>query len=143
MATTPATTFEPHNSTHACQPAQELPIICISTSPLHVLYKQAQLPQGLGVLCGKAVTHLAQDCVCLHGIAFGKENPSPNDNPQKVMANSLLAMKKKISYFMVNRLPCWDPLHNHGNPTKSTEVKDLIAFVKKKETRGKRQEVPS
>ena len=68
--------------------------------------------------------------------AFGKENPSPNDNPQKGMANSLLAIKKKISYFMVNRLPSWDPLHNHGNPTKSTEVNDLIAFVKKKETRG-------
>ncbi|KAL3763929.1 LOW QUALITY PROTEIN: hypothetical protein ACHAW5_008367 [Stephanodiscus triporus] len=30
----------------------------------------------------------------------------------------------------------WDPLYNHGNPTKSTEVNDLIAFVKKKETRG-------
>ncbi|KAL3771136.1 hypothetical protein ACHAWO_013503, partial [Cyclotella atomus] len=30
----------------------------------------------------------------------------------------------------------WDPLHNHGNPTKSTEVNDLISFVKKKETRG-------
>ena len=27
--------------------------------------------------------------------AFGKENPSPNDNPQKGMANSLLAIKKK------------------------------------------------
>ena len=68
--------------------------------------------------------------------AFGKENRSPNDNPQKGMANSLLAIKKKISYFMVNRLPSWDPLHNHGNPTKSTEVNDLIAFVKKKETLG-------
>jgi len=52
------------------------------------------------------------------------------------MVNSLLAIKKKISYFIVNCLPSWDPLHNHGNPTKSTEVNDLIAFVKKKETRG-------
>ena len=50
--------------------------------------------------------------------AFGKEDPSPNDNPQKGMANSLLTIKKKLSYFMINRLPSWDPLHNHGNPTK-------------------------
>ncbi|KAL7513414.1 hypothetical protein ACHAXN_010510, partial [Cyclotella atomus] len=75
-------------------------------------------------------------CAYMAYKAFGKEDPSPNDNPQKGMANSLLAIKKKLSYFMVNRLPSWDPLHNHGNPTKSTEVNDLISFVKKKETRG-------
>ena len=68
--------------------------------------------------------------------AFGKEDPSPNDNPQRGMSNSLLAIKKKLSYFMVNRIPSWDPTHQTGNPTKSTQLNDLIAFVKKKETRG-------
>ena len=67
---------------------------------------------------------------------FGKEDPSPNNNPRKGMANSLLAIKKQLSYFMVNRLPSWDQMHNTGNPTKSSEVNDLISFVKKKETRG-------
>jgi hypothetical protein len=69
-------------------------------------------------------------------LAFGIENPSPDDNPTKGKCNSLLAYKKMLSFFMINRLPSWDELHRSGNPTKSSIVNDLIAFVKKKETRG-------
>eukprot|EP00804_Cyclotella_cryptica_P017932 CCRYP_001288-RA/>CCRYP_001288-RA protein AED:0.36 eAED:0.36 QI:0/-1/0/1/-1/1/1/0/305 len=72
--------------------------------------------------------------------AFGKENPSPTDNPTGGKSNSLLAYKKMLSFFMVNRLPSWDEMHRHGNPTKSSIVNDLISFVKKKETRGQGKE---
>lgn len=78
---------------------------------------------------------------------FGKEDPSPDDNPTFGMANSLLADKKKLSYFMVNCLPSWDVLHRSGNPTKSAVVNDLISFVKKRRLEGRaknlRQIAPS
>ena len=71
---------------------------------------------------------------------FGKENPSPEDNPTGGKSNSLLAYKKMLTFFMVNHLPLWDEMHQHGNPTKSSIVNDLISFVKKKEMRGQGKE---
>ena len=65
---------------------------------------------------------------------FGKENPSPEDNPTGGKSNSLLACKKMFSFFMVNCRPSWDEMHRHGNPTKSSIMNNLISFVKKKET---------
>ena len=71
---------------------------------------------------------------------FGKEDPTPDDNPTYGKSNTLLVFKKMLSYFMINRLPSWDVVNKSGNPTKSTVVNDLIAFVKKKETRGQGKE---
>eukprot|EP00804_Cyclotella_cryptica_P005908 CCRYP_000157-RA/>CCRYP_000157-RA protein AED:0.19 eAED:0.58 QI:0/0/0/1/0/0/3/0/273 len=48
-----------------------------------------------------------------------------------------------LSYFMINRLPSWDVVNKLGNPTKSTVVTDLIAFVKKKETCGNESSIDS
>ena len=45
-----------------------------------------------------------------------------------------------LSFFMVNRLPLWDEMHQHSNLTKSSIMNDLISFVKKKETRGQGKE---
>jgi hypothetical protein len=71
---------------------------------------------------------------------FAKEDPTPDDNPTYSKSNTLLACKKMLSFFMINRLPLWDVVNKSGNPTKSTVVNDLIAFVKKKETRGQGKE---
>jgi hypothetical protein len=66
---------------------------------------------------------------------FGREDPTPSNNPTKEMASTILAIKKKVSNIMVNCIPSWDVLHNSGNPSKSAVVNDLISFVKKKATR--------
>lgn len=72
---------------------------------------------------------------------YGKEEPSPDDNPVEGRSNSLLYWKKSISFFMPNRQPAWNVLTNSGNPTKSADINDLIKLVKKKEVR--RQGKPS
>jgi hypothetical protein len=43
--------------------------------------------------------------------AFGKENPSLEDNPTGGKSNSLLAYKKMLSFFMVNCLSSLDDMH--------------------------------
>jgi hypothetical protein len=70
---------------------------------------------------------------------FAKEDPTPDDNPT-YGKSTLLACKKMLSFFMINRLPSWDVVIKSGNPTKSTAVNDLIAFVKKNETCGQGKE---
>ena len=56
--------------------------------------------------------------------------------------SSLEYYKKGLSYFIPNRLMAWDPRSQTGNPTKSTEINDLIKSVKTRQVRkqGKKSE---
>ena len=66
---------------------------------------------------------------------YGMEQP-PVDALPTLRASTLWYWKKALSSFMVRKAPTWDPVHNCGNPTKSTEVNELIQKVVKHETRG-------
>ena len=67
--------------------------------------------------------------------AYGKVDPGPDDHPTHCRSSSLEYWKKALSSFMPNRIPHWNVANNSGNPTKSTEVNDLIKIVKKSEVR--------
>ena len=67
--------------------------------------------------------------------AFGEENPPDSANPLYARSSSLEFWKKALSFYMPNRLLQWNTISNSGNPTKSTNVNDLIKRVKKKEVR--------
>ena len=67
--------------------------------------------------------------------AFGEENPPDSANPLYARSSSLEFWKKALSFYMPNRLIPWNTISNSGNPTKSTNVNDLIKRVKKKEVR--------
>ena len=68
---------------------------------------------------------------------YGTPDPEYDANPTEGRANSLTYYKKALSSFMPNRLMHWNELANPpvGNPTKSSQVNDLIKRVKKKEVR--------
>ena len=68
--------------------------------------------------------------------AYGKPNPTPEDHPTVGRSSSLEFYKKAISYFMPNRLMGWNYQVGWGNPTRSNDVNQLIAAVKKKEASG-------
>ena len=67
--------------------------------------------------------------------AYGKVDPGPDDNPTHCRSSSLECWKKALSSFMPNRIQPWNVANNTGNPTKSTDVNDLINTVKKSEVR--------
>ena len=73
---------------------------------------------------------------------YGTEEPGPEDRPINCRSTSLEVYKKSVSWYMVNRIACWDRIHKSGNPTKSVEVNDLIKQVKREEVR-KRGKPPS
>ena len=73
-------------------------------------------------------------------ITFDTENPSDDAKPT-VRSTSLEFKKKALSYFMPNRLMVWNELSNVGNPTRCTQLNELIKRVKKQEVR--KQGVPS
>ena len=66
---------------------------------------------------------------------FGVENPPLDANPLTAHSSSLAYWKKAISHFMPNCLMAWNSTAGIGNPTRSSEVNDLITRVKKKEVR--------
>ena len=66
---------------------------------------------------------------------FGIPNPAPDANPTLAQSNTLKYWKKALSFFMPNKLMLWNRISNQGNPTRSTEIDDLIKRVKKKEVR--------
>ena len=67
--------------------------------------------------------------------AYGTPNPQTSDNPLLGRSSSLCYYKKAISYWMP--FTCdWNESTKTGNPTKSKLVNNIIAAVKKKETRG-------
>ena len=68
---------------------------------------------------------------------YGTAAPGPTDRPTKGRANSLEYHKKAISFYMPNAHP-WVSVAGqpgHGNPTKSKQVNDLIADVRKAEVK--------
>ena len=73
--------------------------------------------------------------------AYGTDTPGRNDRPIHMRSNSLLYLKKALSWFMPNRHHQWNGLTNVGNPTRSRAVNDMIKRVKKFEAR--RQGAPS
>ena len=67
--------------------------------------------------------------------AFGEDNPPDSANPLYSRSSSLKFWKKTLSLYMPNCLIPWNTISNSGNPTKSTNVNDLIKRVKKKEVK--------
>jgi regulator of replication initiation timing len=67
--------------------------------------------------------------------AYGVPDPGPDARPTLCRSSSLAYWKKALSKFMPNKLMQWNALAGQGNPTKSSEVNDLIAKVKKCEVR--------
>ena len=69
----------------------------------------------------------------LNMVAYNKIDPAPGDRPTFARANTLLAHKKNISFYMPRRRETWDfhaPNGGKGNPTMSTMVSKLIQRVK-------------
>ena len=62
-------------------------------------------------------------------LAYGTEEPGPNVKPTKRRANSLLAYKRSISYYMPLNANVWHVIRNEGNPTKCKTVNKVIAKV--------------
>jgi hypothetical protein len=67
--------------------------------------------------------------------AFGVEQPGVDDFPTHARSNSLKASKKMLSKFMPRHAVPWDIVRLEGNPTRSTEVNDVIKRVMKCEVR--------
>ena len=72
----------------------------------------------------------------LASIAYGTDDPGPQDDPVHARWTSLQYYKKSISFFIPNRHQPWNSITNTGNPTKSKEVNSLLKAVKRKEVRG-------
>ena len=69
-------------------------------------------------------------------LAYGNEYPDlAEDHPIAGRSSSLEFAKKAISYFMPNKNMVWNHQTDMGNPTRSSELNDLIKTVKKKEVR--------
>ena len=73
-------------------------------------------------------------------ITFGTENPDDEAKPT-ARSSSLEFYKKALSHYMPNRLMVWNEISGVGNPTRCTQINDLIKRVKKMEVR--KQGVPS
>ena len=67
--------------------------------------------------------------------AYGKPNPVQGDNPRDCRASTLEYWKKIVSYFMPSSAH-WNEAALNGNPIKSRKANQLIAAIKKSETRG-------
>ena len=67
--------------------------------------------------------------------AYGTENPTEGDRPTETRSNSLKYWKKALSAFMPNRHMQWNNISSVGNPTRSTDVNDVIKRVKRAEVR--------
>ena len=69
-------------------------------------------------------------------IAYGKEDPDfDNELPTVCRSSNLEFAKKAISSFMPNRNMPWNQQSSQGNPTRSSDLNDLIKIVKKREVR--------
>ena len=72
---------------------------------------------------------------------FGMPHPPQDANPTLAHSSSIAYWKKALSSYMPNKHHPWNPETNFGNPTRSWEINDLVARVKKKEVQ--QQGVPS
>eukprot|EP00957_Ditylum_brightwellii_P129707 9894429-Ditylum_brightwellii.AAC.1 len=86
------------------------------------------------------------DCLKPHNIyqwlamkAYGKDDPSPSNNPTKGRSTSLKYYKKALSYFMPNCHMVWNELMKARNPTRSEDVNDLIGAVILEEVQKQRK----
>ena len=71
----------------------------------------------------------------LSKMAHGKEvHDANNDNPTFARSSTLEQAKKAVSFFMPNKNPQW--CNGQGNPTKHSDVTQVIKDVKKAEVRG-------
>ncbi|KNC76932.1 hypothetical protein SARC_10593 [Sphaeroforma arctica JP610] len=75
-------------------------------------------------------------CDYFNKLAYGTEDPGPEDFPTHRRKAGLEFMKKSISKFMPRKRLEWDPVGMKGNPTRSGEVNDLLKAIKRFETRG-------
>ena len=66
---------------------------------------------------------------------YFRDPSPPKDSNPVTRSLTVKFWKKALSFFMTNRLMTWNELSNVGNPTKSTEINDLIKYIKKKEVR--------
>ena len=67
---------------------------------------------------------------------FRTTDPGPADDlPIYTRSTVIEFAKKALSSFMPNRLPAWDPITKSGNPTKSTQINEVIRYVKRQEVR--------
>eukprot|EP00957_Ditylum_brightwellii_P126176 9619617-Ditylum_brightwellii.AAC.1 len=77
-----------------------------------------------------------QPCDIYHWMSlkvYGKDNPSPEDNPTYRQSSSLEYYKKAISFLMPCQLKMWNVITSSVNPTRSVDVNSLIKAVRKKE----------
>ncbi|ETV97485.1 hypothetical protein H310_09410 [Aphanomyces invadans] len=61
--------------------------------------------------------------------AFGTIAPNSESLPTHALANTLKAMKKRLSAFMPRRMILWDEIRREGNPTRSPVVNDVIKLT--------------
>ena len=73
--------------------------------------------------------------------AYGLEEPTDQDWPTAARSNTLKYWKKSLSAFMPNRHVQWNNISNVGNPTRSTDLNDVIKQVK--QAKVLRQGAPS
>ena len=66
---------------------------------------------------------------------YGTPDPAETARPVYGRSSSLEFYKKAISHYMPLRLQPWNPIRAEGNPTRSTDVNNLIKKVKKAEVR--------
>ena len=61
-------------------------------------------------------------------MAYGKENPTPEDNPSLARSSTLTYWKKAISYFMDTN-EHWNESHKSGNPTRLRIINRLLGAI--------------
>jgi len=65
-------------------------------------------------------------------LAYGKFNPTADDNPTGCRHSTLIYAKKSISWFIPNNNCPWNEDTHSGNPTKSIIILNLLTAVKKR-----------
>ena len=65
-------------------------------------------------------------------LAYGKFNPTADDNPTGCRNSTLIYAKKSISWFIPNNNCPWNEDTHSGNPTKSIIILNLLTAVKKR-----------
>ena len=59
---------------------------------------------------------------------YGTEDLEDDARPN-IRSTSVEFWKKSLSYFMVNKLVAWNKISNIGNPTRCTELNNLIKDI--------------
>jgi hypothetical protein len=79
----------------------------------------------LGVLTPERIMEWFND------MTFAVRNPPRGHEMLPLLRSSTIEYRKKaISHFMPNRLMGWNEISQVGNPTKSTNLNDLIAYIR-------------